>query len=392
MEIVVGLIGIGFVLWSWLARVPDEPRRPSAPMGVFWGSLAGFTSTIIQVGAPPYQVHILPQRLDKFTLIGTTVIFFGLVNVMKVVPYFALGQFSTATLGTSLLLLPLAIAHQLSRPLARPPHAGRAVLQDRLRPGVRHLHRADLAGGARLMEELIGWIARPPFARLDEPHARHAMAQSPYDTDLDRNPANFQPLTPLSFLERAASVFPDQTAIIHGPLRRSYREFYARTRRLASALQQRGIGRGDTVSAVLANTPAMLECHYGVPMSGAVLNTINTRLDAAVIAFQFDHAETKVLITDREFSKVVKEALRLAKVKPLVIDYDDPEYRRRGRAARHDRIRGFHRRRRSGFRLAACRTTNGTRSRSTTRRAPPAIPRAWSITTAAPTCWRSATC
>ena len=152
------------------------------------------------------------------------------------------------------------------------------------------------------------------------------MAQSPYDTGLDRNPANFQPLTPLSFLERSAAVFPNQTAVIHGPLRRSYRDFYARTRRLASALRQRGIGRGDTISAVLANTPAMLECHYGVPMTGGVLNTINTRLDAAVIAFQFDHAETKVLITDREFSKVVKEALRLAKVRPLVIDYDDPEF------------------------------------------------------------------
>jgi fatty-acyl-CoA synthase len=149
---------------------------------------------------------------------------------------------------------------------------------------------------------------------------------TPYDTDLDRNPANFQPLTPLSFLERSASVFPDHTAVVHGPLRRSYAEFYARTRRLASALAQRGIGRGDTVSAVLANTPAMLECHYGVPMTGAVLNTINTRLDAAVIAFQFDHAETKVLITDREFSPVVKAALARAKVKPLVIDYDDPEF------------------------------------------------------------------
>jgi fatty-acyl-CoA synthase len=152
------------------------------------------------------------------------------------------------------------------------------------------------------------------------------MAQNPYDTDLDRNPANFQPLTPLTFLERSAAVFPDRTAIVHGPLRRSYRDFYARSRRLASALSQCGIGRGDTVSVVLANTPAMLECHYGVPMCGAVLNTINTRLDAAVIAFQFDHAETKVLIVDLEFSKVVKEALRLAKVKPLVIDYDDPEY------------------------------------------------------------------
>src|SRR5678815_2210286 len=99
------------------------------------------------------------------------------------------------------------------------------------------------------------------------------MSQSVYDTDLDRNPANFQPLTPLTLLERAASVFPDQIAIVHGPLRRSYAEFYARARKLASALAQRGIKRGDTVSAVLANTPAMLECHYGVPMAGAVLNT-----------------------------------------------------------------------------------------------------------------------
>jgi fatty-acyl-CoA synthase len=152
------------------------------------------------------------------------------------------------------------------------------------------------------------------------------VTKSPYDIDLDRNPANFQPLTPLSFLERSASVFPDRTAIVHGPLRRSYAEFYARCRRLASALAKRGIGRGDTVSVVLANTPPMLECHYGVPMTGAVLNTINTRLDAAVIAFQFDHAETKVLIVDREFSKVVKDALARCKAKPLVIDYDDPEY------------------------------------------------------------------
>jgi fatty-acyl-CoA synthase len=149
---------------------------------------------------------------------------------------------------------------------------------------------------------------------------------SPYDTDLDRNAANFQPLTPLTLLERAAEVFPDQTAIIHGPLRRSYAEFYARSRRLASALQQRGIGRGDTVSVLLANTPAMLECHYGVPMAGAVLNAINTRLDAAVIAFTLDHAEAKVVITDREFSGAMKDALARCAAKPLVIDYDDPEY------------------------------------------------------------------
>ncbi|KAB2874399.1 MAG: AMP-binding protein, partial [Pseudorhodoplanes sp.] len=152
------------------------------------------------------------------------------------------------------------------------------------------------------------------------------MAKTPYDIDLDRNPANFQPLTPLTFLERAAAVFPDRVAIIHGPLRRSYRDFYARARRLGSALARRGIKRGDTVSVVLANTPAMLECHYGVPMCGAVLNTINTRLDATVNAFTLDHAEAKVLIVDREFAKVMKEALARCKAKPLLIHYDDPEF------------------------------------------------------------------
>jgi fatty-acyl-CoA synthase len=147
-----------------------------------------------------------------------------------------------------------------------------------------------------------------------------------YDTNLDKNPANYQPLTPLTFLERAAGVHPDRTAIIHGSLRRSYRDFYARTRRLASALARRGIARGDTVSVVLPNTPAMLECHYGVPMAGAVLNTLNTRLDAKIIAFSLEHSEAKVLITDREFSSVVKAALELSSVKPLIIDYDDPEF------------------------------------------------------------------
>src|SRR5919206_1249978 len=142
---------------------------------------------------------------------------------------------------------------------------------------------------------------------------------NPYDIDLDRNPANFQPLTPLTFLERAAAVYPKHTAIIHGPLRRSYAEFYARARKLASALAKRGIGRGDTVSVMLANTPAMLECHYGVPMCKAVLNTLNTRLDAAIIAFALDHGGAKVLITDREFSKTIAPALAQAAVKPLVI-------------------------------------------------------------------------
>jgi 3-(methylthio)propionyl---CoA ligase len=152
------------------------------------------------------------------------------------------------------------------------------------------------------------------------------MAKTPYDSDLDRNPANFQPLTPLGFLERAAAVFPAHTAIIHGPLKRSYAEFYARARRLASALSKRGIKRGDSVSVLLANTPAMLECHYGVPMTQGVLNTLNTRLDAPIIAFSLDHADAKVVIVDREFCKVMKEALALCKAKPLVIDYDDPEY------------------------------------------------------------------
>ena len=152
------------------------------------------------------------------------------------------------------------------------------------------------------------------------------MTKSAYDTDLDRNPANFQSLTPLSYLERAAAVFPDHTAIIHGKLRRNYRDFYARAQRLASALAKRGITRGDTVAVFLANTPAMLECHYGVPMTGAVLNTLNTRLDAPIIGFSLDHGEAKVVITDREFSKIMKPALAAAKAKPLVIDYDDPEY------------------------------------------------------------------
>jgi fatty-acyl-CoA synthase len=152
------------------------------------------------------------------------------------------------------------------------------------------------------------------------------MTTNPYNTDLDRTPANHQPLTPLSFLERAATVFPEHTAIVHGPLRRSYAAFYARSRQLASALTTQGIGRGDTVSVMLANTPAMLECHYGVPMCGAVLHSINTRLDAGIIAFQLDHALSRVVIVDREFMPLMQEALALASVAPLLLQYDDPEF------------------------------------------------------------------
>src|SRR5215470_9556400 len=152
------------------------------------------------------------------------------------------------------------------------------------------------------------------------------MTKTIFDADLDRNPANFQPLTPLTFLERAAAVFPQRTAMVHGARSWTYGEFYVRARRLASALAKYGISRGDTVSVMLANTPAMLDAHYGVAMTGAVLNTLNTRLDAAVLAFTLDHAETKLLITDREYSKVIKDTLRLTNTKPRVIDYDDPQY------------------------------------------------------------------
>ena len=149
---------------------------------------------------------------------------------------------------------------------------------------------------------------------------------NPYNTDLDRNPANHQPLTPLTFLERAASVYPEYTAIIHGGIKYSYSEFYRRSRQLASALSNQTIGRGDTVSVMLANTPAMLEAHYGVPMSGAVLHSINTRLDPVTIAFQLDHSDAKVLIVDREFLATVRAALDLAQVSPILVDYNDGEF------------------------------------------------------------------
>ena len=155
-------------------------------------------------------------------------------------------------------------------------------------------------------------------------------AKGKYDADLDRNPANFQPLTPLTFLERAASVFPYRTAIIHGRQRFSYAQYYARSRQLASALVKAGVRKGDTVAVMLANTPPMLEAHYGVPMAGAVLNTLNTRLDPPALAFILDHGEAKVLITDREHSVVMKDALALARTKPIVIDYDDPEFPQTG--------------------------------------------------------------
>jgi fatty-acyl-CoA synthase len=148
--------------------------------------------------------------------------------------------------------------------------------------------------------------------------------QSPYDIDLDRNAANYQPLSPVNFLVRAAAVYPHKTAVIHGNTRFTYAEFYTRSRRLASALAKRGIGRGDTVSIMAPNVPPLLEAHYAVPMLGAVLNALNIRLDASAIAFMLDHGEAKVILTDRMFSGVIKEALEIATNTPLVIDIDDP--------------------------------------------------------------------
>ncbi|MBL4690085.1 MAG: acyl-CoA synthetase [Rhodospirillales bacterium] len=145
-----------------------------------------------------------------------------------------------------------------------------------------------------------------------------------FETDLDANPANFQPQTPLTFLDWAASVYPDKTAVIHGDARYSYRQFGERCRRLASALQRRGIGPGDTVAVMAPNSPPMLEAHFGVPMTGAVLNALNYRLDAAGIAFILGHGEARVLITDREYSAVISEALRQFGADLIVIDIDDP--------------------------------------------------------------------
>ena len=147
---------------------------------------------------------------------------------------------------------------------------------------------------------------------------------SPYDTDLDRVDANYQPLTPLTFLKRAAAVYPRKTAVIHGDWRIDYGEFYGRCRRLADVLRRKGVKRNDTVSVMAANVPALLEAHYGIPMTGAVINALNIRLDAATIAFILDHGEAKVLLTDRAFSATVKAALAQAKSRPLVIDIDDP--------------------------------------------------------------------
>ncbi|TAH46706.1 MAG: acyl-CoA synthetase [Betaproteobacteria bacterium] len=151
--------------------------------------------------------------------------------------------------------------------------------------------------------------------------------QSLYAIGLAKNSANYVPLTPLTFIQRSAYIYPDRVAVIHGQRRFTWRESYMRSRRLASALRQLGVEKDDTVAVVLNNTPEMFECHFGVPACGAVLNTINTRLDAEAVAFILNHGEAKVLITDREYARVMRKAVELAQ-RPdmIVIDVDDPEY------------------------------------------------------------------
>jgi fatty-acyl-CoA synthase len=148
----------------------------------------------------------------------------------------------------------------------------------------------------------------------------------PYRDCLGKRLANYAPLSPLSFLPKAAAVYPNRIAVIHGAWRSTWAETYARCRRLASALAKRGVGAGDTVAVMAQNVPAMYEAHFGVPMAGAVLNTLNIRLDPDAIAFQLTHGEAKVLITDREFSHVVKPALSRLERPILVIDIDDPPH------------------------------------------------------------------
>jgi fatty-acyl-CoA synthase len=150
---------------------------------------------------------------------------------------------------------------------------------------------------------------------------------SPYDQGMDKNAANYVPITPLTFIERSAYIYPDRVAVIHGQRRYTWSESFNRSRRLASALKQLGVGSQDTVAVVLNNTPEMFEAHFGVPGCGAVLNTINTRLDAEGVAFILNHGEAKVLITDREYSRMMKKAIELAnRPDMIVIDVDDPEY------------------------------------------------------------------
>jgi len=207
-----------------------------------------------------------------------------------------------------------AAAKMPARKKAAAPKAKKAVAP---KPIVRPALRRPVKGRPS--------VARMPSPR-PAPHKAPALSSNIYERDLEKTPANYAALTPLQFLERSASVYPDRLALVHGPRRQTWAATYERCRRLASALDKVGIGTGDTVAIMAPNIPEMYEAHFGVPMTGGVLNSLNTRLDAAMIAFILDHSEVKVFIVDREYHKVATEALAIAKVQPLVVDIDDPQF------------------------------------------------------------------
>ncbi len=144
-----------------------------------------------------------------------------------------------------------------------------------------------------------------------------------YNTNLDKNHANFTPLSPLSFLQRSAEVYPNRQSIVHGSKSYTWSDTFKRSKQLASALTKKGVGKGDTVAVLCFNTPEIYEAHYGIPMIGAIINTINIRLDVDTISYILEHGEAKVVITDNELSPTMKEVLNKIKTKPLVIDIDD---------------------------------------------------------------------
>ncbi len=205
---------------------------------------------------------------------------------------------------------------------------------------------------------------------------------NPFERDLDRNPANYTPMTPLSLIARAAYTYPDRLAVVHGERRYTWAETYARSRRFADALVKAGIGVGDTVALMAANTPEMIEAHFAVPMTGGVLNTLNTRLDADAIAFMLEHGGAKVLVTDTEYSLTIERALE-----QLPVEAARHRHRRRAGTGRQAARRASTTRRSSPMAIRSSpggtRRTSGMRSRSTTRPARRAIRRASSTITAA---------
>lgn len=207
-----------------------------------------------------------------------------------------------------------------------------------------------------------------------------------YEQGLDPVDANYAVQSPIDFIERTANVYPDYPAVIHGAIRYNWQQVYQRCRRLASALAGRGIGRGDTVAAMLPNIPAMVECHFGVPMIGAVLNTLNVRLDAEAIAFMLEHGEAKVVIADREFGEVIRDAVSRLENQPLVIDVDDPEYGEGVQVSDLD-YEAFLQEGDPDY-VWSLPANEWDAISSTTPPAPPATPRVWSIITVVPTSMR----